>query len=79
MLSHVCLLCELDLSELLSVGHHVLVLDTHNTATPVSSESLVVVELSTEVLGEEFKILVVFLADFGECDAGSGLVMDELS
>lgn len=79
MLSHVCLLCELDLSELLSVGHHVLVLDTHNTAAPVSSEVLVIVELSAEVLGKEFKILVVFLADFGECDTSSCLVVDELS
>lgn len=49
--SHVSLLLELDFSELFSLSHHVLVLDAHNTTTPVSSESLVVVELSSEVLG----------------------------
>lgn len=64
---------------LFSLGHHVLVLNTHNTTTPVSSEGLVIVELSSEVLGEEFQILIVLLSDFSECDAGSGLVMDELS
>lgn len=79
MNSHVGLLGELDLSELLSVGHHVLVLDAHNTTTPVSSETLVVVELSAEVLGEELKVGVVFLADLGQSDAGSGLLVDELA
>lgn len=77
--SHVGLLGEFDFSLLFSLGHHVLVLNTHNTTTPVSSEGLVVVELSSEVLGEDFQILVVFLSDFSEGDAGSGLVMDELS
>ena len=61
------------------MGHHVLVLDAHNTASPVSSEGLVLVELSAEVLGEELKILVVFLADLSEGDAGSGLGVDQLS
>lgn len=56
-----------------------LVLDAHNTASPVSSEGLVLVELSAEVLGEELKILVVFLADLGEGDAGSGLGVNQLS
>ena len=79
MNSHVGLLGELDLSELLSLGHHVLVLDAHNTATPVSSEGLVVVELSAEVLGEELKVGVVLLADLSEGDAGSGLLVDELA
>jgi len=45
------------------MGHHVLVLDTHNTATPVSSETLVLVELSAEVLGQELEVLEVLLAD----------------
>lgn len=79
MLSHVGLLGELDLSLLFSLSHHVLVLDTHNTTTPVSSEGLVLVELSTEVLGEEFKILVVFLADLSEGDAGGSLLVNELA
>jgi len=77
--SHVGLLGELDFSELGTVCHHVLVLDAHNTTTPVSSEGLVLVELSTEVLGKNFEVLEVFLADFSESDAGSGLLVDELA
>jgi len=77
--SHVGLLGELDFSLLFSLSHHVLVLDTHNTTTPVSSEGLVLIELSTEVLGEEFKILVIFLADLSNGDAGGGLLVDELT
>lgn len=56
-----------------------LVLDAHNTATPVSSESLVLVELRAEVLGEELKILVVLLADLSKSDASGGLLVDELA
>ena len=77
--SHVSFLGEFDFLELFSVGHHVLVLDTHNTTTPGSSESFVVVELSSEVLGKEFQILVVFLSHFGKSDAGGSLGVDELS
>jgi hypothetical protein len=57
----------------------VLVLDAHNTATPVSSESLVLVELRAEVLGEELKILEVLLADLSEGDASGSLLVDKLS
>jgi hypothetical protein len=78
-LSHNGLLCEFDLSELCSVGHHVLVLDTHYTTAPGSSELLVFVELSTEVLGEELKVLEVLLADFGQCNAGGSLGVNKLS
>ena len=56
-----------------------LVLDAHNTATPVSSESLVLVELRAEVLGEELKILEVLLADLSESDASGGLLVDKLA
>lgn len=56
-----------------------LVLDTHNTTTPVSSESSVVVELSSEGLGKSLKILVVFLLHVGESNAGSGFLVDELA
>ena len=77
--SHVGLLSELDFSELCSMGHHVLVLDAHNTATPVSSEGLVLVELSAEVLGKNFEVLEVLLADFSESDASGGLLVDELA
>ena len=61
------------------MGHHVLVLDAHNTATPVSSEGLVLVELSAEVLGKNFEVLEVLLADFSESDASGGLLVDELA
>ena len=42
-----------------------LVLDAHNTTTPVSSEGLVLVELSAEVLGEELEVSEVLLAHLG--------------
>jgi hypothetical protein len=61
------------------MGHHVLVLDAHNTATPVSSEGLVLVELSAEVLGKNLEVLEVFLADLSESDAGGSLGVDELA
>ena len=61
------------------MGHHVLVLDAHNTATPVSSEGLVLVELSAEVLGKNLEILEVLLADLSESDAGGSLRVDELA
>jgi len=77
--SHVGLLGEFDLSLLFSLSHHVLVLDTHDTTTPVSSEGLVIVELRAEVLGEKLKILVVFLTDFSKSDAGGSLLVDELA
>jgi len=79
MESDVGFLLELDLSNLLTSGHHVLVLDTHFTTTPGSAEFDVVVELGHEDLGEFFEILVVFLVDFGEGEAGSGLLVDELT
>ena len=77
--SHVGLLCELDFSKLSSVGHHMLVLNTHNTTTPVSSEGLVLVELCAEVLGQDLEVLEVLLADLSESDAGSSLSVDELA
>jgi hypothetical protein len=64
---------------LFSLGHHVEVLDTHNTTTPGSSQGFVVVELSSEVLGEEFKILVVFLSHVSNGDASGSLLVDELT
>lgn len=77
--SHVGLLSELDFSKLSSVGHHVLVLDTHNTTTPVSSEALVLVELSAEVLGQDLEVLEVLLADLSESDASGSLLVNELA
>jgi len=57
----------------------VLVLDTHDTTTPGSSESVVVVELALELGGEVLKVGEVFTADLGEGNAGSGLLVDELT
>jgi len=78
-LSHVSLLLEFDFSLLCSLGHHVLVLNTHNTTTPVSSELFIVVELSSEVLGQHFQVLEVFLSNVGQSDAGGSLLVDELA
>jgi hypothetical protein len=77
--SHVSFLGELDFSELFSLEHHVLVLDAHDTTSPDSSQGFVFVELHSEVLGEEFEVLVVFFSQFGDSDAGGGLLVDELS
>jgi len=52
-LSHVGFLCQLDLGKLCSLGHHVLVLNSHNSTSPGSSEVVVVVELNSEALGED--------------------------
>jgi len=76
---HVGFLGELDLSEFLSLGHHVLILDTHNTTTPGSSEGDVLVEVGGEVALEVGEVGKVFLSDIGEGNAGSGLGVAELS
>jgi len=77
--SHVGLLGEFDLSEFLSLGHHVLILNTHNTTTPSSSKVNVIVEVSSEGGLEVGEVGEVFLSDIGEGNAGSGLGVDELS
>jgi len=77
--SHVGLLGELDFSKLLALSDHVLVLDAHDTTTPVLTLLIVVVVLLAEVNGELLKILVVLLVDFGEGNAGSGLHVAELA
>jgi len=76
---HVGFLGELDLSEFLSLGHHVLILDSHNTTTPGLSEVNVVVEAGGEVALEVGEVGKVFLSDLGEGNAGSGLGVAELS
>lgn len=56
-----------------------LVLNTHNTTAPVSSEGLVLVELSAEVLAQDLEVLEVLLADLSESDASGSLLVDELA
>lgn len=56
-----------------------LVLDAHNTSTPVSSEFFVVVELLGEVLGEVLEVLEVFLVHLSDGDAGGSLQVDEFA
>lgn len=56
-----------------------LVLNAHNTATPVSAELFVVVELFAEVGRESLEVLEVFLVDFGKGNSGGGLHVDELA
>ena len=77
--SHVSFLGELDLSCLFSLGHHVLILNSHKTTTPGLSDLGVLVELSGEVLLEGIEVLEVFLSNLGEGDASSGLGVAELS
>ena len=77
--SHVGLLGELDVSELLAGSHHVDVLDSHDTTTPLLAELNVVVELSLADLGEVLKIDEVFTADFSESNTGGGLHVAEFA
>jgi hypothetical protein len=77
--SNVSFLGEFDFSELFSLGHLVLVLDSHDTTSPLSVELLVLVELGSELSGESFQVLDVFLSDISESDAGGGLGVNELS
>jgi len=63
----------------LESGNHVLVLDAHNTTTPVSAELLVVVELFTEVSRKSLQVLEILFVYFSESNSGSGLQVDELA
>lgn len=78
-ISHVGFLGELDFSSFLSLGHHVLILNTHKTTTPLLLVVLVLIELGHEVLLEGIEVLEVLLSDIGESDAGGGLGVAELS
>lgn len=73
------LLGELDVSELLALGHHVLVLDAHDATAPLALQVGVVVELSLELSAELLEVDEVFAADFGQGDAGGGLEVAELA
>lgn len=56
-----------------------LVLDTHDTTTPVSSEFFVVVILFSENFAKIFEILHVFLVNFSNSEASSGLHVNEFA
>jgi len=73
------LLGELDLDESLASGHHVLVLDSHDTTTPLSDEVVVIVELGLELSAELLKIDEVFTTDIGEGNASGSLEVDKLT
>jgi len=75
----VSLLGVLDIDNLLTSGHHVLVLDSHDTTTPVFEEVVVIVELSLELGAELLEVDEVFTTDVSECDGGSCLEVDELA
>jgi hypothetical protein len=75
--SHVELLGVLDLSELLSLGHHVLVLDTHDSGGSLRPGLSIGGVLGSEVSLESREVLEVGGVDLGERDAGGGLGVDE--
>jgi hypothetical protein len=77
--SHVGFLGKFDFSKLFSLGHHVLILNTHNTTTLKSLKVDVIVELGLEVLLEVVEIGKILVSNFGKGDAGSGLGTAELS
>jgi len=77
--SHDSLLLELDHLDLLTGGHHVLVLDAHNTTTPLTSKLLVFVVVLGEGGLESSKVLEVFLPHVSESEAGSSLHVDEFT
>ena len=78
-ISHVGLLGKFDFLDALEGSNHVLVLDTHNTTTPVSAELFVVVELFTEAGLEGLDILHVFLVYFGKSNGSGSLQVDKFS
>ena len=76
---HVGLLGELLVDELLSSGHHVLVLDSHDTTSPGSSD-VDVLDISLGEVGSELLDLNQVLGvHIGESNAGGSLKVDELS
>jgi len=77
--SHVGLLGELDFPKALTGADHVLVLDTHDTTTPVSALLVVVVVLLAELDGELLQVLHVLFLDFSEGNTGSGLHVAEFA
>jgi len=77
--SHDGLLLELDHLDLLASGHHVLVLDAHNTATPLASKLLVFIVVLAEGGLESGKVSEVFLPHFGESEASSSLHVNEFT
>lgn len=70
---HVCLLLLFNIADLLPGSHHVLVLDTHDTTSPDSTETVVVVVPSFELLGQRVKVDAVFLAHISHCNTSGGL------
>lgn len=56
-----------------------LVLDTHDTTTPLSRQVCVVIELSLENVYHRFEVNDILAADISDCDAGSCLEVDELA
>ena len=77
--SHISFFGELNFSSFLSLGHHVLILNTHDTAAPGSSEISIFIELSKEVLLKIIKILEVFLSNFSKSNASSSLSVNKFS
>lgn len=73
------LLGELDFDELLAGGHHVLILDTHDTTAPLLEELGVVVVLGLELLAELLEVDEVLALHLSEGDAGGGLEVDKLA
>jgi len=76
---HSVLLLLLEVSDSLTGSHHVYVLDTHDTTSPGSAHLLVVVELELELSGELLEVDHVFLVDASEGNAGSSLLVYELT
>lgn len=77
--SHVGFLGEFDFSNLLSLGHHVLVLDTHKTTTVAFVEGEVLVVVGHEGLLEGVEVLHVLLSGIGQGNAGGCLEVNELA
>lgn len=56
-----------------------LVLDTHDTTTPLAGQLVVVVVLGLELRGELLKVDEVLTADISQGDAGGGLEVHKLA
>ena len=76
---HVSFLGELELEESLSGGHHVLVLDTHDTTSPGSSDVDVLNVVLGELVAELLNLDHVLSVDLSESNTGGGLEVNKLS
>jgi len=79
MNSHVSFFCEFDFFLLGSSGHHVLVLDAHNIASPSSLKEIILIVVGFEAVLQISQVLEVFFLHFSQTHTSSSLLVHQLS